>query len=364
MASTTALDLLTSRVASSRLAIRLCDQAGGDARPRAGSCARQKSDAACSSLSVFWKSTAILAGEASLPGRTATGGSSPPSPINRAMQRSPRRARGPARAPSPPPTPEAVDGQHDAADHLPARRAERRRLHPGQLAWDGQEQVATERGDDRDHHHGQDQPGVEERRVPSSAGAPKIGRKPSSQCSHGSRWRSRNGAEHDHAPEPEDYARDRREHLHQRSDHVARTERGATIAQVERDRDRRAASPAARAMSDAHSRAEEHRRRRRGSQKFGRPGCVREEAQAEAARSPGARRRSPGRRSRRMHERRSAVPASTHSARSSPWTPARSTSAVRLCRAAVTLKRMRCSSGHGPAAYDKSPPAALRESTS
>ena len=54
--------------------------------------------------------------------------------------------------------------QDDAADHLPAGRAERRGSVL-ELPRDRQEQVAGDRGDDRDHHDREDQPGGEDARA-------------------------------------------------------------------------------------------------------------------------------------------------------------------------------------------------------
>ena len=138
------------------------------------------------------------------------------------------------------PTPDAVLGRTMPADHLPAGRAERLGAVL-ELARDGQEQVAAERGDDRQDHHGQHEPGGEDA-DPGRRGGPNSGMKPSALCKPGSRLVDERD-EHDQAPEAVDDARDGREHLDQRADHRAHPRRAPSCSGTGRSRSR-AASPA------------------------------------------------------------------------------------------------------------------------
>ncbi len=74
------------------------------------------------------------------------------------------------------------------------------------------------------------------RPVPVVGGGPKIGRKPSDAMKERLEVGLQERSEHENAPEPEDDARDRGQHLHQRPDHAAHPAR-RDHAQVERDRD-------------------------------------------------------------------------------------------------------------------------------
>ena len=268
---------------------------------------------------------AISAGERR-PGANSDGWILLPSPITRDTA-----IASPERAPQPEHRSgrDAGDGrrQHHAADHLPARRSERLGSL-GQLAWDGEEQVATERRDDRDHHHGQDQPGGEHAEPGGLRGAEdrqeaEGGVQPRLDV----RWT--NGASTITPQKPE---RSRSGSPRASPPAVPRSRgRSAAPASPGRSRSRSRAAWRAPARSSAlTSRPEQHRRGAEVAEvRLPMPGS--RGSAGRSGRSTGAHRRSPDRRSRQARTRLAVRRART--ARVVPWQPARSTNAVRLSRA-------------------------------
>ena len=129
-------------------------------------------------------------------------------------------------------------GQHDAADDLPARGAERR----GPVL----ELLGTVRNRSRlsaatigSTITVSPTPAVKRLR-PVVWGAPNTGMKPSTLCSNGSTCFATNGASTIDAPEPDDDARDGRQHLDQRPhDRADRRRRHHGQVQADRDPQRR-----------------------------------------------------------------------------------------------------------------------------
>ena len=105
--------------------------------------------------------------------------------------------------------------QDDATNHLPAGGAERERalLELGGTLRNSSRQMLATIGTTMIARM---RPAM---KTPLEDGVPlKIGRKPNQRCSHGSMWSAANGPEDEDPPEPEDDARNRRQHLHERTD--------------------------------------------------------------------------------------------------------------------------------------------------
>ena len=152
--------------------------------------------------------------------------------------------------------PRARIGEDDAADHLPARGAERERAFL-EVARHAEEELAAHARDDRRDHDRQDEDCRQQ---------PEDGRIAAEERDEPERPLQErldvvgdDGAHDEDAPEPDDDARDGREHLDERP-HRASEPAGRELGQEERDRDRERAGDQER-PDRRHGGAEEERGR-------------------------------------------------------------------------------------------------------
>src|SRR5581483_311803 len=125
--------------------------------------------------------------------------------------------------------------EHDAAHHLPPRRAERERALL-QLRRDAEEELATDARDDREDHDREH----DDRREDARAARRRLAEE--RDPAEGAVQRrldvvAQDRAEDEDAPEPDDDARDGRERLDERRDRAAQEAR-CQLREVERDADR------------------------------------------------------------------------------------------------------------------------------